>query len=414
MKDSDLKMPSFRATAAALYDTTERFAREISAPCDCPPAWNDLNWAVAQAAAAIQGISVLLASRLKWTGPASWESFLSNQVKHSVLREEKIKALLKRIDAVFSDAKLNAIALKGSSVLRLDLYNSGERPMSDIDLLVRPEQLDSVKRVLGELGYHPGFTNQRHIEFAPPGRFDTHSFGEHEKNAIPIEVHTIVQEPLPVKIVDITESIWPGMPDVGAGAYRSNASLMLHLLLHTAAGIRQRAVRLIQLHDIALLATKLDLDDWRWITSALCREDSRWWLYPPLAVTDQYFPNTIPATVIQDSARLCPVLLRSVARRYEISRVSYSNPRIPAFPGLSWSGTPMEAFQLVSSRVFPGRNVLDELHEATGTNPRLLKLPWYGISQSERILRWVTGRAPRVQTMLSVHEALDGTIENRP
>lgn len=411
MNARDDKMPPFGVTASALYDTTERLAKEIAAPDDLPPSWNDLSWAVAQAAAAIQGISALLSSRLKWRGPTSWESFLENQRRHSVLREKKIEALLDQIDAVLSDAKLGAIALKGSSLKKLALYNAGERPMSDIDLLVRPSQLDRVELALGELGYRPGFRIQRHIEFVPPGRYDTHSFGEHEDNAIPIEVHTIVRETLPIKIVDITESIWPSRPRVGLGQYSSNASLMLHILLHAAAGIRQRAVRQIQLHDIAVLARELDADDWLWITSTLDHGESRWWLYPPLAVTNRYFPRSIPASVLAETRQMCPVLLRTVSDRHEISNVSYSNPRIPAFPGLSWSATPIEALQFMSARVFPSRFAINELHEATGSNSRLLQLPWYGISHSQRILRWVTGRAPRVQTMLSVHEALESVSE---
>lgn len=79
---------------------------------------------------------------------------------------------------------------------------------------------------------------------------------------IKVEVHLRIEEHLPVTAVNITQFVLRRQMNAGLNTYSCKASLMLHLLLHAAANIRARALRLIQLHDINLMATRFLPSDW--------------------------------------------------------------------------------------------------------------------------------------------------------
>jgi len=334
--------------------------------------------------------------------------FLREQRKHSVARHLHIAHLL---DAIDSQARLEGVALvalKGAALHASGIYTAGERPMGDIDLLVRNDDAKAVARVLDACGYAAAFTTHRHQVFQPRARKVSSSvrLGEHVDNAIKIEVHTRIAEPLPVIAADITQFLVPPAAHAGLNPYPSTASLMLHLLLHAAGNMRAHALRLIQLHDIALLAGRLGPGDWEELFAM--RPDGRtlWWALAPLMLTARYYPAAVPPDLFARLGMECPWLLGRLARHQRLTDVSWSNIRIAAFPGVEWSRTPREALEFMISRIWPSREARLELKEGGAQIPDSSSVPWYGISHGARILRWVFSRPPRVQTLLSVRAAL--------
>jgi len=206
--------------------------------------------------------------------------------------------------------------------------------------------------------------------------------------------------------VDITRCLLPRAAHAGLNAYPSAASLMLHLLLHAAGNMRARALRLIQLHDIALLAASFGRGDWEELLKMRPDGCALWWALPPLMLTVRYYPATIPGDVLGPLSKECPWLLRSLARQQRLTDVSWSNIRIEAFPGMEWSRSGREALAFMRSRIWPSSDALSELKEGAAQIPGSSTVPWYGIPHTARILRWVYSRPPRVQTLLSVRAAL--------
>lgn len=399
------RMPSFRSASAALRKTTERLAAELVAPSDTPPDWTETEWAVARAVAAMQGISALLATRLRWSGPSQWHDFLDHQREQTLLRQRKIADLLVRIDEHFRSAGLSCVGLKGASLGKLGLYRLGERPMGDIDLLADAADLDAVDTALACLGYKRVASKDRHIVYGLPNA-KLRSFGEDPKNPIPIEVHTKVSERLPVTEEDISAEIRPALIDAGLNGYPERAVLLLHLLMHTAGNIRSNTLRFIQLYDLALFGKILDDREWGLVVNQPGRSDYRWWTYAPLALTERYFPGSIPAAVLEATRTACSPLLRRAASRYSLVDVSWSNLRIAAFPGMAFARTPAEALRLIRSRVFPAPRSPQEIQKSRDENPHLDRFTWFGSRHRARILRWLVSRPPRVLTMASLHEAL--------
>lgn len=399
-----IRMPPFAVVAAALRKTTERLAAEVMQSTASPPDWSELEWAVARSAAAMQGISALLANNLSWSGPPAWASFLAEQREQSVLRHARIGTLLEQVDAATRARSVASIALKGAALRALDLYRPGERPMGDIDLLVSTRDAQAVAAAMADIDYVEAFTTRRHRVFEPRHKKAAHAYAEHVDNPLKIEIHTAVAEALPVRKVEITERLTSGRERPGLNNYPTLVSLMLHLLLHAAGNMRAHALRQIQLHDLAQVGNLLY--DREWDTLLERRHDEPWWLYPPMALTARYYPNHIPAEALRAARAACPRILRLAADRQSLTDVSWSNLRIPAFPGIAWSRTPLEVVRLARSRVLPSRASLRELEVARRAEPQLDAVPWYGSSHGRRIVRWLFSRPPRVQTMVSVLAAL--------
>jgi hypothetical protein len=230
--------------------------------------------------------------------------------------------------------------------------------------------------------------------------------GEHVDNPVNIELHTRIAERLPVQEIDITPFLRPSPPNAGLNAYPSAASLLLHLLLHAAGNMRARALRLIQLHDIALLAARFVPADWEQLLAMRPGGQGLWWAFAPLMLTARYYPAAIPRDITAHLAGECPWLLVRLTQRHQLADVSWSNIHIEAFPGLEWSRTPLEALKFMGGRIWPSRADRLELSLGAAQIPGAAAIPWYGSSHPARIVRWVFSRPPRVQTLLSVQAAL--------
>jgi hypothetical protein len=123
-------------------------------------------------------------------------------------------------------------------------------------------------------------------------------------------------------------------------------------------------------------------------------------MYPVLRMVARFFPDVIPADVLAATCAACPGLLRRA--RHELAEVSWSNLSIPALPGYEWSRTPLELLRYARSRLVPKRQALAEITDAVANQPALQRIPWYDQSHVTRIMRWITSRPPRVQTIVTV------------
>jgi hypothetical protein len=405
--DSDM-FPPLDKIADALREITERLARELKIPSGEAPPWDDFEWRVARAVAAMQGVSSLLRADLRWIGPASWRRFLNEQSDHIAGRQRRISRLLDRIDLGARDDDIALVALKGAALHTGGVYEAGERPMADIDLLVCDDQARAAARMLENFGFEMTFATWRHqlFELRCRSTSRSHGLGEHIDNPIKIELHTRIRERLPVSETDITQFVFPCAPHPGLNEYPSPAYLMLHLLLHAAGNIRAHALRLIQLHDIARLATRFSAGDWNELLVARPNDQGLWWAAAPFALTARYCPDAIPSFVMARLDAECPWALRKIIRMQRLTDVSWSNIRVYALPGIEWSRTPQEALRFIVSRVWPSKDTRLELRRFAAHHAGASKLPWYGISQGARIFRWAFSRPPRVQTLLAVRAAL--------
>jgi hypothetical protein len=403
-------LPKYPVIAAALRTTTERLTREIAEPRDQPPDWNEFEWTVARAVSAMHGISSLLATGLRWHGPRDWDAFLQEQRQQTLACYDRIGHVLARLDGAARRTGLACIALKGSALRQFAIHHPGERPMGDIDLLVRPSDTSLATEVISSIGYRHVATARRHIKFAPVDAPSAHSYAEHLDNPLRIELHQFIREALPWSPVDVTEDLWPATVKAGVNPYASFVALMRHVMLHTSGNMRANAMRFLQIYDIALMARRMSASDWAELVGGNPRVTA-WWMYPTLAMADRYVGGCVPSDVLTKLAAYCPRKLRERFDTCTVSEVSWSNLRIAALPGIEWARSMSEKIRFARSRAFPSQQALIELREGFGGDKGATR--WYRGSQIERVIRWTFGRPPRVQTINSVRAASGATTGYR-
>ena len=403
-------LPPLGLVRAGLRRTTEALAAELASARHgaATPAWSELEWRLAAAAAVAHGVSPLLCRHSGWQKP-SWQSFLAGQREHVEQRHRRIASLLERIDGVSRANGLAIVALKGAALHAIGLYAPGERPMADIDLLVREDDARQMATLLQDLGYTESFAHWKHRVFKPVDGRPVATLGEHRDTPINIELHTRIQERLPVRAVDIGLRIHPPQPRPGLNPYPSNGALMSHLLLHAAGNICGRSLRLLHLHDIALLAARMTTGDWD-VLWGQSDDDPPWWALPPLRLVARYYPGAVPQAVLARLEPDCPPLLRALSRRQTLTRVSCSELWLHAFGGLEWSRSLGDVGHYLGHRIRPSAEAAQERADMLRTQLWLQGQPWVSSSHARRILTWLTQPVPRMDILYVVRAALDSAV----
>jgi hypothetical protein len=368
---------SLEALQRTLSKTTELLATELGRPGKMAPQWSEAEWAVARAVAAIHGVSPLLGRALRWQGPESWSRFLEAQTAHTAQRFLRIERLLRLIDGRAREAAIPVVPLKGAALHALGIYAAGERPMADIDLLVREEQSPGFAELLAALGFTETYRTWKHRVFARGDDGEPAALGEHVDNGIKIELHCRVAEALPRRLVDATASVLPESLQPGFNAYPSRGALMLHLLLHAAGALVARGARLLQLHDIARLAAGMSAAEWAdlLLRGGRTAECSLWWAFPPLALVHRYFA-CVPERVLRQAAADCHWALKSVYRRRTLAESSLSHLWISALPGIAWTRSPVAALAYAAARAVPDRDTAQVLKALAQAEPRVSGGSW--------------------------------------
>ncbi|GGA42320.1 nucleotidyltransferase family protein [Dyella nitratireducens] len=396
-------LPPLKTVREGLHRTTETLAAELARPGHPTPAWNELEWRLASAAAAAHGISPLLHRCSPWQNLA-WRRFLEAQYTHVEQRHQRIADLLKRIDAEARSAGVAMVALKGSALHAIGLYAPGERPMADIDLLVREDDVEHASKLLQALGYVESFTQWKHRTFKPHAGEPVIGLGEHRDTPINIELHTRIQERLPISTIDITRQIYPRHPLPGLNPYSSNGALMSHLLLHAAGNICGRSLRLVHLNDISLLATRMHISDWEVLWES---HEPAWWAVPPLHMVARYYANAVPRTAFTALEPACTPLLRKLSRHQTLTQVSCSALWLSALPGIEWSRSLSEAGHCVLNRLRPTEESRKERADMVRTQVWLKGQDWVRQKHVRRLLTRLTRPVPRMDTLYVVRAALD-------
>jgi hypothetical protein len=390
-----------------LRKITETLAAELASPTQRAPDWSDFEWKIARAVAAMHGVSPLLSKTLRWQGPAGWMTFLEEQRIHTATRYRRIAELLQHIDERGRATGIATVALKGAALHAIGLYAVGERPMADIDLLVKPADAGRMALLLESLGFYEGCANWRERVFTPIVERAVGALGEHSNNSIKIELHEKICERLPWRITDVTDCVFPMQAHPGVNAYPSPASLMIHLLLHAAGAMAFQALRLLHLHDLAQLSSRMTNADWHQVLAQRRRgRGGLWWAFPPLILASRYFSSQIPSRVLAALADDCPFVLDRISRRRTLYEVSYSYPRVDAFPGVEWAQSIREVLEYAVSRVRPSAEHIALREYSAKSDAWASHSQWVRLSQGRRIVRWVTSRPARAVTMHAVSAAL--------
>jgi len=235
-------------------------------------------------------------------------------------RNEAIAGQLAEILAACATEQIEAIVLKGALLASTVYDEAALRPMNDIDLLFRPQDLARVGPILERLGYvgrhkeagqGPGVTKhlstyRRAGNEGPTPNPYLSAGGERM-----VEPHGSLEESWFGLKVDITPGVWERAARLvlhGQPAYRlSTADTLLHLAVHAVFHVIMGASVFVQLYDLGQVLTAWARDlDWPRVLALAGQVRARRFLYAGLYWTGQLYRTPLPDEVLAELALACP------------------------------------------------------------------------------------------------------------
>jgi hypothetical protein len=297
--------------------------------------WDDATWETARWAIQVHGIAPLLDRAAEaWPDAAMLHphlrDYLANQRRLSAARVELLLRDLAEILAACQVAGLAVVPLKGSVLAARYYPEPGLRPMNDLDLLVRAEDEARAIAVLREVRYQPIARSWKHLMLArPEAHGTTVAFeGEHPDNPRSVDLHSQLLEQFWGIRYDLTNEAWshvgPGEL-LGQAAWLLQPALLLHhLAVHTSSDMIARRVRLLHLHDIALVAAEVERAGWeRMVAVARAQREERF-VYPSLSLANRFFP-VVPEFVLAALRQGVPPALLHYLEASGMERLSFCN-----------------------------------------------------------------------------------------
>jgi hypothetical protein len=214
------------------------------------------------------GVAALLWEALASTGAAGsgLRTELDARVRADATRDLFVQAEMRRVLEAIAASGGRVVIFKGSALAYTVYSHPWHRPRTDTDLLTSPEGMDTVSRALESCGYARSdeLTSGQHVSHQVAfDRVDAHGLRH------VVDLHWKIVNPQLLADVLPFEDVWAGSqaaPALGPAARVPShvASIVLacvHRLAH-----HQGQDRLIWLHDLALLASRLGREEW----TALC------------------------------------------------------------------------------------------------------------------------------------------------
>ena len=132
---------------------------------------SDDNWYSIVTLANKNRVSPLLYSRLKKSIPSSMPEDAIQKLKDSYLyifrTNTRIYYELSKVFKVLKENNIPVIVLKGAALAELIYQDVALRPMSDVDIVVKPEDAWRIDEALKPLGYESDALSKHHVQWLP-------------------------------------------------------------------------------------------------------------------------------------------------------------------------------------------------------------------------------------------------------
>jgi hypothetical protein len=369
--------------------------------------WSDLERSVGLKTASILGLpllhwrvqhGVLDVAALEFTG---WPKLLAEQHELTRQRNQRLLSVTQRVLTLAEANHLAMMPLKGMDVLTQLYEDIGLRSTSDIDLLVKPTDLERATQLIQQVGFECTAHMKRHAIFVVPNMGVVSKFGEHPDNPIKLELHTSVKNVMPLESCDLTTVLWQGAQveprlNMPTAIYPSRPSLLVYELLHAANHAMIRSIRFPSLLDIKLIGERLSAAEWRTVTKLLTSSEQFWWAYVPLRLVDRYFGAAcLPQEVLALSKRIATPVLRRLGDLLGFSQFSVCDLRPSALRHrLAFARNVAEAGRYLRSQILPTREELMDWHvERTQWSASMTTAHSY----LHRIQRWLDPNVSRIE-----------------
>jgi hypothetical protein len=291
---------------------------------------------------------------------------LSNQYNVNLKRNLTIIGALRQVLARFQESGIHCIILKGIALAERVYPSVAMRGMSDVDILIRKDDLFKVDELLSSLGYGSQDSSVTEAIHNPTGYLASLEYRRNEPGPLNLHVHwhpvnTSVPAAIFAERID-TNRLWERATATfiadGQASILSPEHLIIYLCEH-ALRIGHSFDRLILVCDIfyALRAFE-DTVDWDFIVEESRRFNLSRFVYHGLSIVRRHTPLNIPEACI---ARLRPPDISWGERLFR--KLQFNNRRIRGssyFIYLAMNKGLFAKIRFVVRTVFPPARILQQ------------------------------------------------------
>ncbi|MBD3182189.1 hypothetical protein GF312_07850 [Candidatus Poribacteria bacterium] len=310
--------------------------------------WKNEHWRVARWAIWAQGIGPMLYFHLRDKAsfnefPRHFCQYLSGQY---YLNSQRISVMMDELYTIldaFNENRIDVIPLKGSLLNVLYYKDPGLRPMADIDLLVKPVDMECIHNLLSKMGYKVLNESWRHrVYVIAKASRKLVLEGEHPENPRQLEIHFDIRENFLGVDYRLSDLMWnnchPGKIGNSSGMILDPWALLIHLLLHTNRHIWKHSARFRQLVDISIVASELSKNDWSKFLEEMACISRKHVFYSSFLFVMKYPGMDLPSEVCDKLSDYNNTSLHKLLKRMDLSDFSVCNPSpISPFERFRWN-----------------------------------------------------------------------------
>jgi len=232
------------------------------------------------------------------------------------LNRERIGRIQEILQTLLAQANYHHIPvmpLKGSILINSYYPDPAVRPMADIDLLIYPENIEQLSRLLESMGFRAlvSYHHKVYTNSIKPVSFD----GEHPDNPIKIELHHAAQWPIGLLDLDMTDVIWEKSENnyLGFSSIFSPARerLLLMLICHNARNQFNGWMRLFHLHDISIVTRRMDDEQWSELGAIVQEHGLERVMFSVLSIAKRFIGIDLPDGFLEEQKWNTPPKLQS-------------------------------------------------------------------------------------------------------
>lgn len=264
------------------------------------------------------------------SAPPQSGPLLQLHLEHARERARYSDAQSRRVVASLSGCGASPVVLKGGHTAHKYFPEPATRPASDLDLLVRPEHQKTAEAVLSQAGMQCVSRGRREstwmlagarqeprslwlVRADDPWSVDLHHSLDFAAGSAAPALRFDSADPFS------SDDRWP--LDASAGALR-RPLLLLHLAAHASGGLH--SLTLLRMIEIILVARRDFGDDraaWDEFAATGVAANGLGTAFPALFMCERLAPGTIPASVLERSAKLAPRRVRAIVENLDPATV---------------------------------------------------------------------------------------------
>jgi hypothetical protein len=360
---------------------TDTLAFWLPSEADAVPVagWKNGEWQIAGWVAYWQNAIPWLAERIRQS-----EAFVTDDIARAInsieadSRERTRRMLDNTVEfgQALKSEDIQVILLKGAVLAAAYYPDPSSRPLADLDVLIRKQDLRRAVEILGELGYR-FYSRSAEDEVFLRGERKENIWAA--DNVHPVEVHYTLCEEYAGIGYNLAQEMWansrlePFWRDNEALLPRP-AALLHHVCAHATSDWLIQRGRLMQIDDIRKICAKMDETEWGQFADSVPPTGARF-VYPALAFTARYAHLNIPAPILDTLRASCPAKLLEWIESTGLSDNSETNPGDRSALGLAvaqrLSNSSYDRAHFWVRSLFPRRWNLSKRY------PRLVETPFW-------------------------------------